>query len=120
MKKFLIILLMALSIPAFAGEFDKAYSTGKKVLVYFYSPTCVTCNRFNPQFNDLKKNYKDIEFVRVNVETLEGAKMIRKYHGLYIPYLILTSSKTKKTVSVSLSCAMSDMCFERVIKDFKY
>ena len=106
-------------MPAFASEFDKAYSTGKNMLVYFYSSSCISCKKFNPIYDEIKKSYKDMEFVKVNVETPEGVKMFRKYHGYYIPYLILTNSKTKNTVSISLSCGMNDMCFERVIKDYR-
>lgn len=102
-----------------AGDFEEAYSSGNNVLVYFSSPSCSTCRKFDSVFNDIKAEHKDIKCVKINVDTRKGLSLFRKYHGLYVPYLIITSSKSKKTVSISISCAMNDICFERVIKDFK-
>ena len=119
MKKFIVFLILSLFVPAFANEYKNAISSGSDVLVYFYSTSCISCKKFNPVYDEIAKNRKDIKCVKVNVETSDGNALFRKYHGFYIPYLILTSSKTKKTVSVSPSCAYDNMCLERVIKHIK-
>ena len=119
MKKFVVFIILSLLIPAFANEVNDALSGGSDVLVYFYSPSCISCKKFNPIFDEITKARKDIKCVKVNVETKDGASIFKKYHGFYIPYLIITSSKSKKTVSVSPSCAYDNMCLERVIKHIK-
>ena len=118
MKKLLVLFLLSLTIPAFAGEFEKAYSSGENVLVYFYSPSCIACEKFNPYFDEISKQNKDIKCVKVNIDTRDGMMLMRKYHCLYIPYLILTNSKIKSTKSIGLNCAINQMCFERVLKSY--
>ena len=119
MKKFLAFIFLLMSMPVMANDFEKAYASGNKVLVYFYSPNCISCDKFNPVYFEIQKTRKDLQCVRINVDNREGEKMFRRYHGFYIPYLVLTSSKSKKTVSIPLNCAYDDMCLERVVKGFK-
>lgn len=119
MKKLSVFLLFLLTLPVFAGEFEDAYASGNTVLAYFYSSHCKTCSSFTPTYNQILKTHSDIKGVKINVDNKYGEKLFRKYHGFYIPYLIITNSKSKKTVTVSLSCAANDVCFERVMKDFK-
>lgn len=118
MKKALIIFLLSFVVPVFAGEFENAYNSGSDVLVYFYSPHCISCKKFDSLYNEISSDYKDIKFVKVNIDTKDGLALMQKYHGLTIPYLILTGSKNGKTVSVPLNCFVSDMCFQRVLKKF--
>ena len=118
MKKFLILLMVMFSLPVFASEYEKAISQGGNIFLYFYSPTCTSCDKFNPTYYDIQKNHKEFKYVKINVESNEGIRLIRKYHGYYIPFLIITNPKLHKTVSIPTVCAMNDMCLERVIKSF--
>ena len=119
MKRLILLLSILLILPASANELDKAMKSGNDVLMYFYSPTCISCDKFNPIYFELEKEYKNIKFVRINIDTNDGRKLFSKYHGFYIPYLTLTSPKTKKTVSITAVCASNDVCFERVLKGFR-
>jgi len=119
MKKLFLLIFLLSAIPAFANDFQRAYESGSKVLVYFYSPSCISCNRFNPYFDQISKEHRELKCVRLNIDNEENLNLFKKYHGLFIPYLVLTSSKSKKAVSVNSNCAINNMCLERVLKGLK-
>ena len=45
-------------------------------------------------------------------------RLMLKFKGRYVPYIILTSSKTKKSVSLNHTCVMDEVCLMRAIKSF--
>ena len=47
--------------------FQEAIGKGK-VLVDFYADWCGPCKRLKPQLEELSNSYKDVKFVKVNVD----------------------------------------------------
>ena len=105
-------------MPVYAGTYEDALSKSDKVFLYFYTPNCSSCRYFDKTYNELKATNKDYEFVKVNANTLYGAHLINKYKGKYVPYIILTNSKTNKSVNVNHLCLMEQVCLTRALKSF--
>ena len=67
----------------------------------------------------IQKSNKDYGYVKVNAETSYGMRLMIKYRGRFVPYIVLTNSKTKKSVNVNHSCVMNELCLIRAMKNFK-
>ena len=119
MIRILFVLFALLSINiAQAGSYEDALKKNDKVFLYFYLPDCRTCNAFNPIYESLKSKNKEYGFVKINVETPYGYYTFSKFRGRYVPLIILTDSKTKKSVQVSHTCIIDNMCLMRAMKSF--
>ena len=66
----------------------------------------------------LAKENKEFGFVKVNADTSYGRYLIIRFKGRYVPYIIMTNSKTKRSVNISHSCVMDDVCLLRAMKSF--
>ena len=42
------------------GELGRQVHSGKKLMVYFYSPTCGACKAMTPMVDRLKKEFKEV------------------------------------------------------------
>ena len=118
MKKFFLLLTL-LTLPAYAGIYEDSLSKNDKVFLYFYTPECGTCRAFDSIYDELIPQHKDYKFVKVNARTAYGAHLMQKFRGKYVPYIILSNSKTKKNVEVVPYCAMNSLCIERALTNFK-
>ena len=110
---------MLFALPVFAGEYENALKKSDSVFLYLYSSDCRTCKAFDKIYYDMAKQNNDFEFVRINADTPYGARLIRKFKGKFVPYIILTNSKTNRSVNVIHSCVMDEMCLIRALKSFK-
>ena len=119
-RKILIIIALLTMNVAYAGSYEDALKKNDKVFMYLYIPQCKTCKAFDNIYYNLQKQIKDYGFVRINAETAYGARLLAKYKGMYVPYIILTDSKTKKSVNVNHTCVMDEVCLIRVMKSFKW
>ena len=119
MLKRLILVLYFMSLPVFAGVYENAMSGTKNVLLYMYTDECKMCKVYTPFFNQLAKKHTDIKFVKINAHSFEGAKLMRKFGGGYVPFVVLSSPKTKNTSVVNPYCSVDEICMERVLKNFK-
>jgi len=119
MLKRLVLALFFVSLPAFAGLYDNAMSGNKNVLLYLYTDECKMCKAYTPFFNKLSKEHTDINFVKINAHTYEGAKLMRKFGSGYVPFIVLSNPKTKNTSVVNPYCSIDELCMERVLKKFK-
>jgi len=117
MKK-LFVFFILLCTPAFAGVYEDALSKNDKVLLYFYIPECSSCKLFDSVYDEVMPHYKDIKPIKVNARTSYGAHLMQKFRGKYVPYIILTKSKTNKSVQISPYCAVDTTCMERALKNF--
>ena len=118
-KKILIIFALFAVNIVYAGSYEDALQKKGKVFLYFYSPQCRTCKNFDTIFNSLKKQIPDYEFVRVNAETPYGMHLFLSFKGRYVPLIILTDAKTKKSVNINHTCVMDEVCLARAMKSFK-
>lgn len=110
---------MLISAPVFSGTYENALAKNKNVFLYLYTPECSVCKNFESIYTNLSKSNKDFAFVKVNANTAYGYNLLKKYRGHYVPYIILTNSKTNKSVNITHSCVMDEMCMSRALKSFK-
>ena len=114
------LLFIFLALPIYAGSFEDAKSSKPYVFLYLYTPECGYCQRFTPKYFKFSKMYdKSFAFVMEDANQYYGNKLIRKYKGKYVPYVVLYNSKTKKAASVPSYCIMKDECVDKAIKQFK-
>ncbi len=119
-KYFFTLLLMAGMLPIMAGELEDAFSKGKRVFLYLYTPTCSYCKKFAPQYDRLSKTYAgQYTFVKIDASTLYGMRLMRKYGGRYVPYVLLLTPNNNSGVQLAPSCLAQSECIERSIKEFK-
>ena len=120
MRKYLFLFIcLFYAIPVFAGIYENAVAGNKDVLLYLYTKDCMMCKRFDPEFEHLKKVYPNLNFISVDAETAYGARLMWKFRGRYVPYLVLTKHKSSKSAVIHPSCSLDEMCMERVLKEFK-
>ena len=119
MLKRLVLVLCFLCLPVFAGTYEDALSGNKNVLLYMYTDECSTCKAYTPFFNQLAREHTDMKFVKVNAHSFEGMKLMMKFGVRYVPFVVLSSPKTKNTSVVNPYCSMDELCMERAIKNFK-
>ena len=119
LKKCLLALLIMSILPVLAGELETAFSKGKKVFLYLYTPSCGYCTKFSPRYDKLSKMY-DVEysFVKVDASTPYGYQLMRKYGGRYVPYVLLLDPKKNSGVQLAPSCLMDRDCIEKSVKEF--
>ena len=114
-----MFILSVIISPAIAGVYEDALKTNDKVFLYLYTPNCRVCRIFNSTYDKLAKENKEFGFVKVNADTSYGRHLIIRFKGRYVPYIIMTNSKTKRSVNISHSCVMDDVCLLRAMKSFK-
>ena len=117
-RKLLIIFALFTINSVYAGSYENALQKNDKVFLYFYTTRCHTCKAFDPIFDNIQTQNKDYGFVKVDAETSYGTRLIMKFKGRFVPYIILTDSKTKKSVNVNHACIMNEMCLLRAMKNF--
>ena len=118
MLKKIVFVLCFLVLPVFAGVYEEAMSGSKNVLLYMYTDECKMCKAYTPFFNQLAKEHKDMKFVKINAHSFEGMKLMRKFGVRYVPFVVLSSPKTKKTSVINPYCSIDELCMERAIKNF--
>ena len=118
LKNILIVFLLFTANIVYAGSYEDALKNNDKVLLYFYTPYCSTCKAFDTTFDSLKSKKMGYGYVKINVDTPYGTHLFLKFKGRYVPFIILSDSKTKKSVTVNHTCVMSDVCLMRAMKSF--
>ena len=119
LKKLYILSILLLFSNVYAGVFEDAMSKQNNVLLYLYSNDCSMCNQFLPIYDSLSQSHKDITFVKVDAETSYGINLMRKFKGLYVPFVVISSPKSKKHAVINPYCVIDTICIERAIKSFK-
>ena len=83
------------TITPFEGEIGKKVSAGKKMLLYFYSPTCGPCKAMTPVVDQLRKENKDVHKINLSRDMSIG----RVFGVMGTPATILVeNSRIKKYV----------------------
>jgi thioredoxin 1 len=79
-----------------AGQGNSASpAAGKVTFLEFYATWCRPCKMQAPVYEKLKREFRGIKFVKVNVD--KNRKMAREYRVRSIPYmLVMVDGKIKK------------------------
>ena len=71
--------------PELSGKMGKAVRQGKKVLFYFYGPTCPPCVRMAPAVDNIIQKYSNVFKIDVSKEMVVS----RKFGVMGTPALVL-------------------------------
>ena len=119
MKKLFLLISFFAILPVNAGVYEDALSGNDIVFLYLYSSYCKSCSTIAPYYEDIVNSHKEIKGVKVNADTSYGMSLLRKFRIMYVPYFVLTNSKSGKSVSVNSYCLVDNICMERVLKGIK-
>lgn len=67
-------------------EFNEKINENKKVIVDMYADWCYPCKILKPILEELSKEYKEIKFLKVNVD--ENMELANKFSVTSIPTLL--------------------------------
>jgi len=66
---------------------EKVIKSDSAVVIDFWAGWCGPCRMFSPIFEELAKDYKNVKFIKVNVD--ENETIARKYKIMSIPTTLL-------------------------------
>ena len=116
-KRFLVLFIMCISLPVFAGTFEDALKSNNNVFLYLYTPECKYCVKFDPVYQKLVKNHNgDCSFVKVNARTPYGTGLLRRFRSPYVPFVVVANSKKNTFVNISVDCLLDYVCTEQSLK----
>ena len=119
-KRFMLLLMLMLIQPVFAGDLESALAKHNNVVLYMYTQHCGYCQRFKPIYTKVSKTYdKQFGFVDVDANTQYGYQLSRKFWVRYVPFVIVINSKTMNYKEIDTNCLMKTACFESELKKFK-
>lgn len=119
-KKCLMLLALALVMPAHAGEVENALAKGDNVFLYLYSPRCKYCTMFSPMYNRLTKTHNgQYSFFKIDSGSKYGNSLMYEYGGTYVPYVVLMNEKKKKALHIPPQCLMDSVCLQTEMNAFR-
>ena len=120
LRKVLVLFILFLaSASVYAGSYEDALKKSDYVFLYFYSEHCSTCKIFDSIYNSIRNQNKEYAYVKVNADTPYGTQLIYRLRGRYVPYIVLKNAKTNKSVNISHTCVMNEICLLRAMNNFK-
>ncbi len=112
-------MLLLLSTPAFAGQYEDALRTGEPVCLYLHTQYCKYCKQFNPVFEKLVQNHKKhYKFVSIDAESPYGYLLMRDLRAGYVPFVVLSDAKRHYFVPIAPSCAIEVACMNKEMTEF--
>jgi thioredoxin 1 len=82
-------------IENFSGEIGRKVQQGKKLLLYFYSPTCGACKAMTPVVDKMRRENQDVH----KINLAKDMQMARIFGVMGTPATVLVEdSKIKKYV----------------------
>ncbi len=76
-------------------HWKKAIKKNKPVFLYFCTKNCAACKNFDPTYKRIKKEYKKkYQFIKVDGEIYNSAKLLRQFDVKYFPNLIAVNPVT--------------------------
>ncbi len=57
-----------------SGELGRQLRAGKRMLIYFYSPSCVACKSMTPMVNKMHRDNKNVHMINLATDMETGRK----------------------------------------------
>ena len=119
LKKFLCIISISVMLPVFAGEYENAIASNQKVILYFSTPHCGYCKKFEPIYQKLVNKYgQNCKFINYNAETPYGYMLARQYSVKYVPYVIMIDTKHQQKHVIDETCLLNYSCVDNALMGF--
>ena len=117
LRVFLLLFFLLINCPTYAGVYEDAIKKHEHVFLYLYTDECGYCNKFNPVYEKLLSKYNGkIGFVKVNTRTPYGAYLGYSFRVRYVPYVVITDSKTRNSTQISTNCILNYKCAENAVR----
>lgn len=72
-----LFILLSGAVPVNADD-------NKVTVIYFYTPTCITCQELTSIFDDLQDDYKSLLLKKYNITDLRNKSLLDKYNKAYM------------------------------------
>ncbi|MDF2881082.1 MAG: cytochrome c biosis protein [Clostridiaceae bacterium] len=85
MKRFILLFCFILVIlgSSTTNAYGSSLNNDRVTAVYFYSPTCSSCQELKNFFSDLKKKHKNLTIIEYSISNLENKSLMDKYSKAY-------------------------------------
>lgn len=90
-------------------NYEDFISNNKLVIIDFYADWCSPCKMYSPIFESVSSNYKEIKFVKCNID--EGKRVAVRFGVRSIPTTIIIKDK-------EVTSSMSGFMTEEQLKNF--
>ncbi len=85
-----------------SAEKKEVKEIGKPGLIYFYAQECSSCQKFKPNWNYLKKKYKNsFNFIEVDVDNAQNAPLFMEFMVNVIPYVYIEDVPFRNRVFIN-------------------
>ena len=90
-----------------------------KTMLYLYSSDCGYCVKFEPIFKKVSEAFAGkCNFKKVDARSIEGQKLMQKYNGVFVPYVLIIDDSTDYKAFISPNCILSYACTSNAIGNF--
>lgn len=119
LKKLLVLGLLVIGVPVFAGQYEDALRTGQPVCLYLHTKTCKYCKQFNPVFEKMFNNYKKTyRFVSIDADSPYGMLLMQDLRAGYVPFVALADARRQYFLPIAPSCAIEAACMTKEMNSF--
>ena len=119
LKRLILILILFLLSPVYAGVLENAVKDNDYVFLYLYTNNCGYCKKFNPYYEQaVKKHSKNCKFLKVDADSGYGYNLMKKFRSFYVPFVVLIDTKASKSAHIPGECLLSSVCLDKVVTGF--
>ena len=118
MKKTVIFLLfLGVTFNVFVNSVQAQANT--KTLLYLYSSDCGYCIKFNPIYKKISEAFAGkCNFKKVDARTAEGQRLMQKYNGVFVPYVLIIDDEKNYKAYLTPNCILSYACTSSAVENF--
>lgn len=118
-RKCILILLLLIVLPSFAGVFEDASKENEKILLYMYAKDCKYCVEFQPIYEKmLQKHGKDCKFLKIDANTAYGNELMQRLNAFYVPYVVLINNRNQTLQNITPTCILNYACVKDAVEKF--
>ena len=109
-----------IEIPATGiSKYSDDISDERPMVAMFYVDWCAYCRRYMPIFGEIAKKYnKDFNFVVVNCDYPENAKIVDEFHVMGFPALFVVDKKLNHKFSMNMAATTEKKFMTKELDDY--